>query len=86
MSCPDRTASPPDTPALADILAKDGQLLLPMLDLIENAQCAVNYLIDVTGLRHHRGNSADEHRPAPRPKQQSKKSDRDVDCHCYQSP
>ena len=38
-----------DSSALADVLAKDGQLLLPMLDLIENAQCAIDDLIDVMG-------------------------------------
>jgi hypothetical protein len=31
-----------DSAALADFLAKDGQLLLPMLDLIENAECAID--------------------------------------------
>ena len=47
--------SKPDIPstldhaALAGFLAKDGQLLLPMLDLIENAQGAVDDLIDVMG-------------------------------------
>jgi hypothetical protein len=33
-----------DSSALADVLAKDGQLLLPMLDLIENAECALDDL------------------------------------------
>ena len=31
-----------DSAALAGFLAKDGQFLLPMLDLIENAECAVD--------------------------------------------
>ena len=31
-----------DSAVLAEVLAKDGQLLLPMLDLIANAQCAVD--------------------------------------------
>jgi hypothetical protein len=34
---------------LARVLAQDGQLLLPVLDLIENAQAAVDDLIDVMG-------------------------------------
>ncbi len=33
----------------AQLLAQDGQFLLPMLDLIEHAQCAVDDLIDVMG-------------------------------------
>ena len=45
----------PDSPSaldprrLAEVLAHDGQLLLPMLDLIENAQAAIDDLIDVMG-------------------------------------
>ena len=45
----------PDSPSaldqqrLAQVLAQDGQLLLPMLDLIENAQLAIDDLIDVMG-------------------------------------
>ena len=45
----------PDSPSaldhqhLAQVLAQDGQLLLPMLDLIENAQVAIDDLIDVMG-------------------------------------
>ena len=38
-----------DSKELATFLAKDGQLLLPMLDLIEQAQCAIDDLVDVMG-------------------------------------
>lgn len=38
-----------DSGALAEFLAKDGQLLLPMLELIEQAQLAVDEVIDVMG-------------------------------------
>jgi len=38
-----------DSKELANFLAKDGQLLLPMLDLIETAQTAVDDVIDVVG-------------------------------------
>jgi hypothetical protein len=38
-----------DSQHLATRLASDGQLLLPMLDLIENAQTAIDDLIDVMG-------------------------------------
>ena len=43
------TPSALDSKALAEFLAKDGQLLLPLLDLIEHAQVAVDDLIDVMG-------------------------------------
>jgi len=38
-----------DSQALAQFLQKEGQLLLPMVELIEQAQLAVDELIDVTG-------------------------------------
>ncbi len=51
------TTSALDSRDLARFLAKDGQLsLLPMLDLIENADCAVGDLISVVARfsRHRR--------------------------------
>ncbi len=36
----------------AQVLAQDGQLLLPMLDLIEHPEAAVDNLIDVMGYEH----------------------------------
>jgi hypothetical protein len=48
VSLPDRPAAL-DPNRLAQVLAQDGQLLLPMLDLIENAQVAIDDLIDVMG-------------------------------------
>lgn len=41
--------TPKDTRALAEYLAQDGQLLLPMLDLIVECRMAVDELIDVVG-------------------------------------
>lgn len=38
-----------DSKELANFLAKEGQLLLPMLDLIETAQTAIDDVIDVVG-------------------------------------
>ena len=38
-----------DSRALANFLAKEGQLLLPMLELIEQAEAAIDELIDVMG-------------------------------------
>jgi hypothetical protein len=43
--------SPPtlDPEQLAEPLAKESQLILTLLDLLENAQCALDDLIDVMG-------------------------------------
>ena len=38
-----------DSATIGEALAKDGQFLLPMLDLIETAQFAIDDLIDVMG-------------------------------------
>ena len=38
-----------DSGALAEFLSKDGQLLLPMLELIQQAKMAVDEAIDVSG-------------------------------------
>ena len=40
---------PLDPKRITDLLAKDGQLILPLLDLLENAQCALDDVIDVIG-------------------------------------
>jgi len=42
-------AEPKDSKALAEFLNKEGELLLPMLELIEQAEMAVDELIDVMG-------------------------------------
>ena len=79
--------SRPDSPssldpsALAEVLAKDGQLLLPMLDLIENAQGAVDDLIDVMGRATIEAVLLMSAAQLAGPKQQGKKSDRDVVYH-----
>jgi putative transposase len=70
-----------DSSALADVLAKDGQLLLPMLDLIENAQCAVDDLIDVMGRATIEAVLLMSAAQLAGPKRQGKKSDRDVVYH-----
>ena len=38
-----------DSRTLAEFLSRDGQLLLPILELIEQAEMAVDELIDVAG-------------------------------------
>ncbi len=74
-----------DPKHLAQVLAQDGQLHLPMLDLIANDQVAIDNLIDVTGrttieavLQMSAGQVAG-------PKQQGKKTDRDIDYHGSQA-
>lgn len=39
----------PDSQQLAELLSKDGQLILPLLDLVEQAQVAIDDLVDVMG-------------------------------------
>ena len=38
-----------DSRQLAEFLAKEGQFLLPMVELVEQAQVAIDEVIDVTG-------------------------------------
>jgi putative transposase len=73
--------SPLDRKALAGLLAKDGQLLLPMLDLIENAQVAIDDLIDVMGRATIEAVLLMSAAQLAGPKRQGKKSDRDVVYH-----
>lgn len=70
-----------DSAALAGFLAKDGQFLLPMLDLIENAECAVDDLIDVMGRATIEAVLLMSAAGVAGPKQQGKKADRDVVYH-----
>jgi transposase-like protein len=70
-----------DSSALAGILAKDGQILLPMLDLIANAQVAIDDLIDVMGRATIEAVLLMSAAQLAGPKQQGKKSDRDVVYH-----
>jgi len=58
-----------DSKELASFLANDGQLLLPMLELVEQAQCAIDELVRTRGrdgAGHNRSHSADECRAARR--------------------
>lgn len=77
----------PDSPSaldhqrLAQVLARDGQLLLPMLDLIENAQLAIDDLIDVMGRATIEAVLLMSAAQVAGPKQQGKKTDRDVAYH-----
>jgi putative transposase len=81
----------PDSPSaldqrrLAEVLAQDGQLLLPMLDLIENAQFAIDDLIDVMGRATIEAVLLMSAAQVAGPKQQGKKTDRDVAYHGSQA-
>jgi len=81
----------PDSPSafdhqrLARVLAQDGQLLLPMLDLIENAQVAIDDLIDVMGRATIEAVLLMSAAQLAGPKQQGKKTDRDVAYHGSQA-
>ncbi len=70
-----------DSKTLTNVLVKDGQLLLPMLDLLEHAQCAIDDLIDVMGRATIEAVLLMSAAQVAGPKQQGKKSDRDVVYH-----
>jgi putative transposase len=84
VSLPD-SPSPLASKELAKVLAKEGQLLLPMLDLIEHAECAIDDLIDVMGRATIEAVLLMSAAQVAGPKQQGKKSDRDVAYHGSQA-
>ena len=66
---------------LAEFLAKQGQLVLPMLDLLDNAQTAIDDLIDVMGRATIEAVLLMSAAEIAGPRQQGKKTDRDVVYH-----
>lgn len=76
----DRTQLP-DSKTLATRLTQDGQLILPLLDLVEQAQCAIDDLIDVMGRATIEAVLQMSAEQLAGPKRQGKKSDRDVVYH-----
>lgn len=73
-----------DSKELACFLAKDGQLLLPMLDLVEQAQCAIDELVDVMGRATIEAILQMSAEQLAGPRQQGKLSDRDMYYHRIQ--
>jgi transposase-like protein len=70
-----------DQRSLAQVLAQDGQLLLPLLGLIENAQAAVDDLIDVMGRATIEAVLLMSAAQVAGPKQQGKKTNREISYH-----
>ncbi|MFQ5745457.1 MAG: IS256 family transposase [Acidobacteriota bacterium] len=71
----------PTSKELAAFLAKEGQLLLPMIDLVEQAQCAIDELIDVMGRATIEAILQMSAKALAGPKQQGKRTDRDIAYH-----
>ena len=70
-----------DSPLGSDELAQDGQLLLPMLDLVEQAQCAIDEVVDVMGRATIEAILQMSAEQLAGPKQQGKSAGRDVMYH-----
>tara|TARA_A100001037_G_C15079901_1_gene603692 strand:- start:60 stop:1370 length:1311 start_codon:yes stop_codon:yes gene_type:complete len=73
--------SPLSSDELAQFLAQDGQLLLPMLDLVEQAQCAIDEVVDVMGRATIEAILQMSAEQLAGPKQQGKSAGRDVVYH-----
>lgn len=71
----------PESKQLAELLSKDGQLILPLLDLVEQAQAAIDDLVDVMGRATIEAVLQMSARQLAGPRQQGRKSDRDVVYH-----
>src|SRR5262249_3606868 len=78
---PPGSSAPLDPKRIADLLAKDGQLILPLLDLLENAQCALDDLIDVMGRATIEAVLRMSAEAIAGPRQRGQKSDRDIVYH-----
>jgi putative transposase len=81
---PDRRSAL-DPARLAGLLARDGQLLLPLLDLIEHAEAALDDLIDVMGRATIEAVLLMSAEALAGPKQQGKKTDREIAYHGSQA-
>ncbi|MCA9078355.1 MAG: IS256 family transposase [Planctomycetaceae bacterium] len=77
----DDTNALPESVEIAGVLAKDGQLILPLLDLVEQAQCAIDDLVDVMGRATIEAVLQMSAAQLAGPKQQGRKADQDVVYH-----
>ena len=77
----DDSTKPLQSKPLAQMLAKDGQLILPLLDLLETAQFAVDDLIDVMCRATIEAVLLMSAAEVAGPRQQGKKTNRDVVYH-----
>lgn len=79
------SARVPASRQLASLLVKDGQLILPLLGLVEQAQCAIDDLVDVMGRATIEAVLQMSAAQLAGPKRQGKKADRDVVYHGSQA-
>jgi putative transposase len=70
---------------VAQFLSKGGQFLLPILDLLADAECAIDDLIDVMGRATIEAVLLMSAAQVAGPKQQGKKADRDIAYHGSQA-
>ncbi len=70
-----------DSKKLATFLAKEGRLLLPMLELVEQAQCAIDELVDVMGRATIEAILQMSAEQVAGPKQQGKRTNREIAYH-----
>ncbi len=71
----------PKSLGIAQFLVRDGQFLFPMLDLLTNAQCALDDLVHTMGRATIEAILMMSLAEASGPKQQGKKTDRDIAYH-----
>ncbi len=80
VSTADRT-TPLDSQPLAEFLTKDGQLLLPLVDLVEQAQTAIDEVVDVMGRATIEAILQMSAQQLAGPKQQGQAAQRDIVYH-----
>lgn len=79
------STTPLDSQTLAEFLVKDGQLLLRLVDLVEQAQTAIDEVIDVMGRATIEAIHQMSAQELAGPKQQGKATPRDVVYHGSQT-
>jgi hypothetical protein len=71
----------PESNVLAGLLVRDRQLILPLLELVEQAQCAIDDLVDVMGRATIDAVWPMSAQQLAGPRQQGRTSDRDIVYH-----